>query len=251
MAQTRADIGKSRRDRTRTALLDAARRVVARLGPDAAKIDDFIHEAGVARGTFYNYFDRTEDILEAVAIDVSEQLHDEMAFVTSLQDPADRVACMLKAFVAKAASDPVIGWVVVRIALVAAPLGPTMRANIRSYLEAGMASNRFRLPTIQAGQDLILGLGLFGMRSVLRGEAGPNHPEEIAQMALSALGVADASEIAWRRYDVAAIMARAAAPGVAKAKGVAPVLARRPKRAAPSKPPLPKAAKPARTRPRP
>ena len=46
--------------RTRAALLDASRRVFERHGFVNAKISDIATEAGVAQGSFYNYFDSKE-----------------------------------------------------------------------------------------------------------------------------------------------------------------------------------------------
>src|SRR5579862_1856074 len=70
----RVDIGREKRRRTRAALIEAAMKVFARLGPDAPIIDDFIAEAGVARGTFYNYFETREELLIAVATELSDRL---------------------------------------------------------------------------------------------------------------------------------------------------------------------------------
>lgn len=57
--------------------------------------------------------------------------------------------------------------------------------------------------------DLVLGFGLMGTRSVLRGEAGPTHAEDVAQMTLTALGVPNAAEVARRSMDEESLAARA------------------------------------------
>jgi len=107
----------------------------------------------------------------------------------------------MRMFIRKAADDTTFGWVIVRIALVAAPLGPAMRANLAADIDAGLRARRFRSASPQAAYDLVLGFGLMGMRSVLRGEAGPAHAEDVAQMTLTALGVPDADEIAHLSMD--------------------------------------------------
>lgn len=190
-------------------MIDAAIRVFARLGPDAPTIDDFITEAGVARGSFYNYFETREQLLVAVASEISEQLIVGASALRGLPDPADRVACSVRMFVRLAASDPTLGWVIVRIALVAAPLGSSMRDHLAADIRAGLAEGRFRVPSPQTAADLILGVGLMGMRSVLRGEAGASHAEHVAQVVLSALGVKDAAKIAHRSMTAVAIARRA------------------------------------------
>jgi AcrR family transcriptional regulator len=61
--------------RTRAALLDASRRVFGRLGFVNTKISDIAAEAGVAQGSFYNYFDSKEQIFaEFIAGVISEVL---------------------------------------------------------------------------------------------------------------------------------------------------------------------------------
>ena len=53
----------------RQAILDAARRVFAQLGFDAATVRDIIRCTGLASGTFYNYFRSKEEVLEALQED--------------------------------------------------------------------------------------------------------------------------------------------------------------------------------------
>lgn len=53
----------------RREILDAARRVFARIGYDAANIRDIIRETSLASGTFYNYFKSKEEVFEAIADD--------------------------------------------------------------------------------------------------------------------------------------------------------------------------------------
>lgn len=206
---SRAEIGERRRGRTRTKLIAAATAVFARLGPDTPGVDDFIAEAGVARGTFYNYFQSREEVLVAVATEISERLFVRVDALRSLPDPAARLGCTLRTFVHLAAQDPIAGWVIVRIALLAAPLGPAMRENLAHDISSGLSSGRFRATSAQAACDLVLGLGMMAMRSVLRNEAGPEHAEDAAQMALTALGVPDAAAIARMSMTKRALAARA------------------------------------------
>jgi len=209
MSMDRTEIGKRKRARTKAALIEAASKVFARLGPDAPTIDDFIAEAGVARGTFYNYFDTREELLIAVASQVSDDILERTRALRGLPDPADRVACSIRTFVRLAAANPTWGWVIVRIALVAAPLGTSMRKYLAEDVRAGLASGRFQVASPQAAADVMLGAGLMGMRSVLRGEAGAGHAESVAHAVLSALGVKDAAVIAHWSLDAEAIARRA------------------------------------------
>lgn len=53
----------------RRAILDAARRVFAQLGYEAATVRDVIRATDLAAGTFYNYFRSKEEVFEALADD--------------------------------------------------------------------------------------------------------------------------------------------------------------------------------------
>ena len=66
-----AEPGKRARakEANRRAILEAARRVFARIGYDAANIRDIIRETDLASGTFYNYFKSKEDVYEAITAD--------------------------------------------------------------------------------------------------------------------------------------------------------------------------------------
>ncbi len=198
MNADRAAIGRSKQARTRGMLVEAAMRVIAKLGPDAPQVHDFASEAEVARGTFYNYFETTEDVLIAVAIAAAEAMEAELSEIQQLPDPADVVACAVRSYIRRAAKDPVWGWTVVRIALLAAPLGSAMRANLSNAVAAGSNNGRFRVPSAQVAYDLVLGAGLMGMRSVLRGDAAPEHAEDVAGALLAGLGVRDAVRVARR-----------------------------------------------------
>lgn len=63
----------TRGQRTRTALLEAGRRVFERDGFLGARITDIAEEAGVAHGTFYTYFESKENLVREVAAEVLSQ----------------------------------------------------------------------------------------------------------------------------------------------------------------------------------
>src|SRR3546814_8424573 len=63
---SRTEIGEMRRAKMRNRLIAAGAKVIAERGSQKATIDDFIIEAKVSRGTFYNHFSTREQILEAI-----------------------------------------------------------------------------------------------------------------------------------------------------------------------------------------
>ncbi len=67
----------------RQAIIDAARRVFARLGYGAATIRDIIRETDLASGTFYNYFKSKEEVFEAIADDSARRFRLRLNYVRS------------------------------------------------------------------------------------------------------------------------------------------------------------------------
>src|SRR5580698_10221849 len=112
----RAEIGRMKRERTRTKIIERALRVVAEKGFDAPTIDDFVSAADVAKGTFYNYFATREAILLAVAGAVADKVDLQLLSVyAGSKDPAWRVAVALRYFVRMSETRPVWGWLIVRM----------------------------------------------------------------------------------------------------------------------------------------
>jgi AcrR family transcriptional regulator len=62
------------RDVRRTRLLEAAGRVFARLGYDAASVEDIAFEAGIGKPTLYRYFPGKQALFEAVFSAILEEL---------------------------------------------------------------------------------------------------------------------------------------------------------------------------------
>src|SRR5262245_54401598 len=104
------------RERTRLLLLDAALRLFARKGVGATAIHEIAAEAGVANGTFYNYFRTREEVLEAASIRLAERLQAEItANSTNVRDAGERVAIGCRCFVLQAVRDPTWAAALMRV----------------------------------------------------------------------------------------------------------------------------------------
>lgn len=87
-----ADSLTARGARTRTALVDAARRVFERDGFLTARVTDIADTAGVAHGSFYTYFPDKKAILAAVLADLQEEmLHPRLSRAALEDDPAGTI----------------------------------------------------------------------------------------------------------------------------------------------------------------
>src|SRR5262245_54018831 len=189
------------RERTRDLLLDAAVRVFARKGAGAAAIHEIAAEAGLANGTFYNYFRTREALLEATSLRLAERLHAEIADSrAAVDDPAERVAIGCRRFVLQASNDPVWGAALLRVLHSTAPPSSRAAAPVLADLRAGRRRGRFRYASESAAVDLVQGTVLAGMRTVLEGRAGLEHAAAVAALVLRGLGLtaADADAVAAR-----------------------------------------------------
>jgi AcrR family transcriptional regulator len=193
--------GHKKRARTRQQLLDAAARVIARQGAGATAIHEIAAEAGVANGTFYNYFPTKDAALEALGLALAEQLADRIAAAyAGVRDAAERMAIANRTFILTALADPTWGRAIVRVAGRDSALSARIAAYARADLRLGKRQRRFRVADEPAALDLILGTVLAAMRSVLDGRAGASHATAVATLVLRGLGVAEkeAAQIALR-----------------------------------------------------
>jgi AcrR family transcriptional regulator len=189
------------RARTRALLLDAAVRVFARKGAGAAAIHEIAAEAGVANGTFYNYFRSRDELLDAASGRLAERLHGEIAASrAAVDDPAERLAIGCRRFILQALHDPTWGAALLRVWGGSAVLNVQTSAPMRTDLRTGRRLKRLRYADETAAADLVQGTVLAAMRTVLEGRAGEEHASAVAALILRGLGVeaADADAIAAR-----------------------------------------------------
>ena len=178
------------RARTKTLLLDAALRLFARQGVGGTAIHEIAAEAGVANGTFYNYFRTREEVVEAASLRLAELLQDEItASSAAVTDAAERMAIATRRFVTQAVRDPVWAAALIRVSTSSGePLG-RMAGPVLHDLRLGRRRGRFTYRSETAALDLVTGTVLAGMRSVLESRAGEEHPALIAGLVLRGLGL--------------------------------------------------------------
>lgn len=93
--------------RNRTRILDAGYEVFAELGLDKATVADIVERTGLARGTFYNYFDTKEAVWEAVILQLAGEAGERsMAARRKADDPYTFVADAFRAYFEMITEDP-------------------------------------------------------------------------------------------------------------------------------------------------
>jgi len=182
----RTRVGMERRARTKARILAAAMRVFAEKGPDAPVIDDFIREAGVARGTFYNYFTRTDQLLVAV----SRSLEDDLMLsieeeIAGLEGPIERLATGVRLWLRWARSDPVWCAFIVRSRF----RGRLVERQLTADLRDGRLAGSFEFPSIRIGRDLVVGTILEAMHRIMTSPVSTAYADGVARAILRGLGL--------------------------------------------------------------
>jgi len=90
---------EERRDQTRKRLFVAAAEIVGRHGYAEASIQEITRRAGVAMGTFYNYFGSRQDLLDQLLPTIGEEMFDHIrAALVDVNDEIAREEARFRAF---------------------------------------------------------------------------------------------------------------------------------------------------------
>ncbi|MGV8997353.1 MAG: TetR/AcrR family transcriptional regulator [Parvibaculaceae bacterium] len=192
------EAGSLRRERMRLILVEAATQLFAEKGVDATTIDEIVVRAGVAKGTFYNYFiDRTA-IAVAVAARIRHELNAAVGGINEgITDPAERVVRGVRLFMALAVYDGVHARMLARLYEGSGQVEGSSNNHLKSDLVEGIASGRFRVPSIEVALHVVVGMGTIAIRHILISGGGPEiaqgegYAREISQVLLQALGLRD------------------------------------------------------------
>lgn len=191
----------SKRDRTRLQLLDAAVKVFAGRGFEAGSIQEIAAVAGVANGTFYNYFPTKEAILEAAGIHFAVGFCERIDICYAhIRDGAERMAIGGRHYMQLALEQPELARFTMSVALSSRVWDERVRPYIRADLIMGIKQKRFHVASKEAAMDMITATNFGGVRSLLMGRAGRSHITATAATILRGLGMTpkDADEIVKR-----------------------------------------------------
>jgi AcrR family transcriptional regulator len=191
----------SKRDRTRRQLLDAAVKVFAAHGVEAGTIQEITAVAGVANGTFYNYFQTKEEIMEAAAVAVGVDYCKRIAAsYAHIPDGAERMSIGGRRYMVMALEQPELARFMISVAGFSPVWAVQVEPFIRADLTLGIKQKRFHIASVPAAMDMITGTNYAAINSLLAGKAGKSHVAAVSASILRGLGMApkDADEIARR-----------------------------------------------------
>jgi AcrR family transcriptional regulator len=190
-----------KKERTRAQLLEAAVHVLAARGVEQTTIQEIAERARVTPATFYNHFPSKDHVLGAVATWVTERFTERVyASMQGVTEAAARMAIGNRRFVQLAMESP--KWALLLLQL--GPSSPETTAKIRAYaladLELGIKQKVFKVPTKEAGMDLVNGAINSAMVTAALGGAPKHHDIAVAMLVLRGLGMSteDAAAVARR-----------------------------------------------------
>ena len=174
-----------RRELRRRQLLDAARDVFAEKGYVAATVDDVVARCGVARGTFYLYFDDKLDVFGALVSDFVTRVAGSIRSIELGPDaatPREQLRANLARVVALALAEPGM----VKIAFgTAFGVDPALDERLARFYAA---LSTFMDETLQTGQRLglvregdrrlMLSIAIGGLQQLLRDAVDGHVPSE-------------------------------------------------------------------------
>ena len=181
--------GYRKKERTRRQLLAAGLRVLAEKG-QGLTVSDVVAEAEVSNGTFYNYFEDREALLEALAEQSALALASAVA-EKRIEDPALRFASATLRVLVHAREDET--WTRVLLRLISRPgSGIDFTQYLREDLAEGLAKGRFDVGPEDAALDQVAGLIAMTMRRLVEGTAAADAPERAVHRGLRAVGIDEA-----------------------------------------------------------
>lgn len=186
----RPRVAAERRARMRQRLLEAALVVFAEKGITAGVIQDVVAAAEVSQGSFYNYFRTSDDLLQALADELSEEMMQMIEVVIAdKDDPVLRLAIGIRWYLHLMRSYPLIAKFMAATALRVSRRDPGS-VYLPRDLKAGKERGRLDFESIDLAVDLISGVRIVAVDRLANGKAPKDYPERIAGLILRSLGVA-------------------------------------------------------------
>lgn len=196
----RVRVGAQRREKTRLRLLLSALEVFSEKGTDATVIDDVIVAAGVSRGTFYNHFRTTSELLLALAVTMSDEVLAVVdPVVLTMADPVHRFSAGTRLYMHMALRYPTWGRFITNVGTRIATRGHLIEQYLTRDLKLALARKRVVVTDLLVARDIVLGSIFYGIETMLTEPTHEHHAEQLVATFLRGMGVAakEADEIAF------------------------------------------------------
>lgn len=182
--------GYKKKERTRRKLVETAIDMVGSQDIGSLTLLGLAEASEMSNGTVYNYFATKEDLLSAVAEEVSSKFSEFIAAVEGNGDrAAERVSMGIRMHIQRAKEDPKWARALLRLVSTHIQVNSAVVAFIANDVQMGIDQTEFDVEDQSTAVSLIVGAGLIAIRAVLEGWASPNIDREMPLMVLKGLGV--------------------------------------------------------------
>lgn len=186
---------------TRRRLLDATREQMAAGGPESITIQTITAKADIGQGTFYNYFESRDAVIDAVILDMVETLGQKLDHLTAgMSDAAEIYSFSVRHLMRTAVTDPAWGWLVVRLGIAQQGLIGALGPRASRDIQIGVDSGRFKIENVALASSMTFGSLLAVMQEYLQGQVKNDPSEFFAEQLLRMVGISadEAHEISRR-----------------------------------------------------
>ncbi|MBV2205664.1 MAG: TetR/AcrR family transcriptional regulator [Pseudomonas sp.] len=193
MKDHRVKVAAQRREKTRLKLLESALSVLYEKGPDNVVTDDFIVAAGVSRGTFYNHFDTTNDLILALASAMSDEFVAAVNdYILTCKSPLERLAAGTRLYMQMTLRFPIWGTFLsrlgARIAVRAQPIEHYITRDLTDAVDQGL----IQVADVLAARDMVIGGIFYGIGTMAAEPTHADHPQHLMEAILRGLRAPEA-----------------------------------------------------------
>jgi len=186
----RPRVAAERRERMRQRLIESALIVFAEKGVGASVIADVRDAAGVSQGSFYNYFRSNEELLVAVAEELSAEMVELIEpVVGATADPALRVATAMRCYLQLARSHRLLARFLSAAGLPALRQQNATFRYLPDDLAEGQKQGVFAAAALDIVLDLVAGAGLAALERIARGRVAKDYPDQVVAAMMRMLGM--------------------------------------------------------------
>ena len=182
----------TKRERTRRKLLTATRDLIYEQGLEDVAILDITAAAGLAAGSFYNYFSNKPAVVQAIIDDFQETFEAHLTETRSrLKDPAMRISVTLKYYFDQAQNNEAWRSFIINAGLSDQQIIVQSRRQCLEDILAGQRGGRFKTENVAITQSLITGMAMHVGLEIQRGHLPRSATTETVRHVLRMLGLPD------------------------------------------------------------
>ncbi len=179
-----------RRQKTYRQLLETAVSLLLSVKGDPPSIEDLIRAAGVSRGTFYNYFSTTTEVVDAIVGVLSDDIVKGVdPMLRTLENSAERISIGARLYLSICAHHPHVGHFIALASPKNGAMGKLAERYLIRDLSSGQAQGLFNFKNLVAAMDLLIGTSAQSMDSLVSGHTTFEGAVASLEMALIGLGV--------------------------------------------------------------